>query len=381
MPDRLDTDAVVIGAGVVGLACARALALRGHDVLVIEALDSFGTVTSSRNSEVIHAGLHYPPDSLKARLCVAGKHRLYEYCAARGIAHRRCEKLIVATSRDQVAQLDAIREVARANDVRDLSLLTAAQAIALEPDLRCVAALRSPSTGIVDSHAFMLSLLADLESRGGNVIFRSPLLSAAVTPEGIELHVGGQEPATVMAALVVNAAGLNASYIARRIDGLRPDTIPDTRFCKGNYFGLEGRAPFSRLVYPVPEAAGLGVHLTLDLGGQARFGPDTEWLPATDPDAIDYAVDADRGNAFHAEIRRYWPGLRDGSLSPAYSGVRPKIFVAGVPVGDFLISGPSAHGIPNLVSLFGIESPGLTASLAIADAVARALEGEARLVA
>ena len=381
MPDRLDTDAVVIGAGVVGLACARALALRGHDVLVIEALDSFGTVTSSRNSEVIHAGLHYPPNSLKARLCVAGKQRLYEYCAARGIAHRRCEKLIVATSSDQVAHLDAILEVARANGVRDLSLLTAAQANELEPELRCVAALRSPSTGIVDSHAFMLSLLADLESHGGSVVFRSPLLSAATTSEGIELRVGGQEPATVVAGLVVNAAGLNASDVARRIDGLRPDTIPDTRFCKGNYFGLEGRAPFSRLVYPVPEAAGLGVHLTLDLGGQARFGPDTEWLSATHPDAIDYAVDAERGNAFNAEIRRYWPGLRDGSLRAAYSGVRPKIFVAGAPVGDFVISGPSTHGVPRLVNLFGIESPGLTSSLAIADAVARALEGEARLVA
>ncbi len=379
MPDRLDTDAVVIGAGVVGLACARALALRGHDVLVIEALDSFGTGTSSRNSEVIHAGLHYPPGSLKARLCVAGKHLLYEYCAARGIAHRRCEKLIVATSDAQTAHLESIREVARANAVRDLSLLTAAQAIELEPELRCVAALRSPSTGIVDSHAFMLSLLADLESHGGHVIFRSPLLSATVTSEGIELHVGGQEPATVVASLVVNAAGLNASDIARRIDGLRPDTIPDTRYCKGNYFGLEGRAPFSRLVYPVPEAAGLGVHLTLDLGGQARFGPDTEWLTATDPESIDYAVDPERGSAFHAEIRRYWPGLRDGSLSPAYSGVRPKIFVAGAAVGDFMISGPSAHGVPRLVNLFGIESPGLTSSLALADAVVQALEGEGRL--
>ena len=379
MPDRLDTDAVVIGAGVVGLACARALALRGHDVLVIEALDSFGTVTSSRNSEVIHAGLHYAPNSLKARLCVAGKHLLHEYVAARGIAHRRCGKLIVATSSEQVAQLESIREVARANGVQDLSLLTAAQASALEPELRCVAALHSPSTGIVDSHAFMLSLLADVESHGGNAIFRSPLLSAALTPEGIELQVGGQEPVAVMARLVVNAAGLNASGIARRFDGLPSHTIPDTRYCKGNYFGLEGRAPFSRLIYPVPEAAGLGVHLTLDLGGQARFGPDTQWLSATDPESIDYAVDAARGNAFHAEIRRYWPGLRDGSLSPAYSGVRPKIFVAGAAVGDFVISGPSTHGIPHLVNLFGIESPGLTSSLAIADAVVQALEGGARL--
>ena len=380
MPDRLDTDAVVIGAGVVGLACARALALRGHDVLVLEALDSFGTVTSSRNSEVIHAGIYYAPNSLKARLCVEGARRLYEYCAARGVAHRRCEKLVVATTGDQVARLESIREVAHANGVRDVSLLTAAQAGALEPQLRCVAALRSPSTGIVDSHAFMVSLLADLESLGGHVVFRSPLLSAAVTSEGIELHVGGREPATVMARLVVNAAGLHASDVARRIDGLAPATIPDTVLCKGSYFSLEGRAPFSRLVYPVPEKAGLGVHLTLDLGGQARFGPDTEWLPAGAPDAVDYAVDAKRASGFDAEIRRYWPGLRDGSLSPAYSGARPKIFFAGAQVGDFLISGPSTHGIPNLVSLFGIESPGLTASLAIADAVARALEGDVRPV-
>nr|MDP9126309.1 FAD-dependent oxidoreductase [Pseudomonadota bacterium] len=232
-----------------------------------------------------------------------------------------------------------------------------------------------PSTGIVDSHAFMVSLLADLESLGGHVVFRSPLLSAAVTPEGIELRVGGREPATVMARQVVNAAGLHASDVARRIDGLSPATIPDTVLCKGSYFSLEGRAPFSRLVYPVPEKAGLGVHLTLDLGGQARFGPDTEWLPAVGPGAIDYAVDAKRAGGFDAEIRRYWPGLRDGSLSPAYSGARPKIFFAGAQVGDFLISGPSMHGIPNLVSLFGIESPGLTASLAIGDAVVRALEG------
>jgi L-2-hydroxyglutarate oxidase LhgO len=374
MPERLATDAVVIGAGVVGLACARALARRGHEVLVIEALDSFGTVTSSRNSEVVHAGIYYTPGSSKAGLCVAGKQLLYAYCAERRIAHRRCEKLIVATSPDQVARLDAIREVARANGVPDLALLTAAQASALEPELRCVAALHSPSTGIVDSHAFMLSLLADLESHGGNAIFRSPILGAEVTPQGLELRVGGEEPVSVVAGLVVNAAGLHASEVARRIVGLRPGTIPDTRYCKGNYFALEGRAPFSRLVYPVPEAAGLGVHLTLDLGGQARFGPDTEWLPDTDAAAIAYAVDPSRSTGFDAEIRRYWPGLRDGALSAAYSGVRPKIFVDGAPVNDFMVSGPATHGAAGLVNLFGIESPGLTASLAIAEAVVRALD-------
>jgi L-2-hydroxyglutarate oxidase LhgO len=374
MTDRFETDAVVIGAGVIGLACARALALRGHDVLVLEALDAFGTVTSSRNSEVIHAGMHYPRHSAKARLCVDGARALYAYCAERGIPHRRCGKLIVATDATQLARLDAILAAARANGLDDIVPITAAQARGLEPELHCVAALQSPATGIVDSHAFMVSLVSDIESLGAHVVLRSPLLSATAGSDGIELLVGGSQPSRVTARRVVNAAGLHASDVARRFEGLPPATIPDTRLCKGSYFDLQQRAPFSRLVYPIPESAGLGVHLTLDMSGRARFGPDTEWLPSGHPEAIDYAVDGERAESFYAAIRRYWPGLRDGALSPAYSGVRPKIAVAGEPVGDFMLSGPADHGVRGLVSLFGIESPGLTASLAIADAVVQALD-------
>ncbi len=363
----------MIGAGVVGLACARALALAGHDVLVLEALDSFGTMISSRNSEVIHAGLYYAPGSLKARLCVQGARALYTYCSERGIAHRRCGKLVVATSQDQIARVEALRLVALENGVDDVALLPIGHARQLEPRLSAVAALHSPSTGLVDSHALMTSFIGDIEALGGNIVFRSPVLSASVIAGGLELEVGGREPARIKANLVVNAAGLHASRVARRMEGLPAAAIPDTNFCKGNYFNLVGRAPFSRLIYPVPETAGLGVHLTLDLGGQARFGPDTEWLRADDPDSIDYAVAVERGEKFYAEIRRYWPGLPDGALTPAYSGVRPKLSDDGGAASDFLISGPSVHGVAGLVGLFGMESPGLTASLAIGDAVLEAL--------
>ena len=373
MSNRFSTDAVVVGAGVVGLACARALALAGREVLVLEALDSFGTMTSSRNSEVIHAGLYYAPGSLKARLCVQGARALYKYCSERGIAHRRCGKLVVATTHEQISYLESLRQVALENGVGDVMLLSSSQALALERHLSAVAALHSPSTGIVDSHALMISLVGDVEALGGNIIFRSPVLASSVSSDGLELEVGGQEPTRIRANLVVNAAGLQASRVARRIEGLSSANIPDTNFCKGSYFSLVGRAPFSRLIYPVPEKAGLGVHLTLDLGGQARFGPDTEWLRADDPDSIDYDVDVERGQTFYTEIRRYWPGLPDGALNPAYSGVRPKLSVEGQPTGDFSISGPSVHGVAGLVNLFGMESPGLTASLAIAGAVVEAL--------
>lgn len=353
-------DCVVIGAGVVGLAVARALALQGRDVLVLEAANAIGTRASSRNSEVIHAGIYYPQGSLKAQLCVQGKKMLYDYCAGRGVAHRRCGKLIVATSSEQVAQLATTQVRAAANGVHDLVLLTENEARALEPHLACQAALHSPGTGIIDSHAYMLALQGDLENAGGVVVLNTALAHAHCTLQGMVL---GAEDGTELAAnSVVNAAGAHAQDLARRFAGLAPAHVPPSHYCKGNYFTLSQRAPFSRLIYPLPEAAGLGVHLTLDLGGQARFGPDVEWV--TSPD--DLVVDASRSEAFYAEVRKYWPALADGALVPDYAGIRPKIHAPGGPARDFLIQGPLDHGVPGLVNLFGIESPGLTSSLAIA---------------
>jgi len=369
--DRID--AAVVGAGVVGLAVARALALQGREVVVLEAHDAIGTETSSRNSEVIHAGLYYPTGSLKATLCVQGRDLLYAYCAERGIAHRRCGKLIVATDDAQVPSLQALQRQAHANGVADVVALEAADARAMEPALRCVAALHSPSTGIVDSHGLMLALRGDAEARGAMLAFRSPLRSARVTDGGIELDVGGDEPMRLVARTLVNSAGLQAPWLARRIDGLDPRHVPAPHLCKGSYFSLAGRAPFSRLVYPMHDSAGLGVHVTLDLAAQARFGPDTEWLADDAP--LDYRVDPRRGEAFYAAIRRYWPGLRDGALAPAYAGIRPKIAGPGEPAADFVVAGPAQHGVPGLVNLFGIESPGLTASLAIAQRVAAMAAG------
>lgn len=363
-PDPTDVDVVVAGAGVVGLAIARALALAGRDVLVLEATGLVGSETSARNSEVIHAGLYYPAGTLKARLCVAGRDALYAYCAERAIPHRRCGKLIVATSEAETAGLAAIDAHARACGVTSLEPLTGTQARALEPALNAVAALYSPVTGIIDSHALMLAMRGDLEDAGGMIAFNAPILAGEVAADGIILHVGGEEPMALRCRSFVNAAGHGAVPLARAIDGIPPEAIPPAYFCKGNYFTLSGRAPFSRLVYPVPEHAGLGVHLTLDLGGQARFGPDTEWI-----DAMNYEVNPARGEVFYAAIRRYWPALPDGALNPAYAGIRPKITPPGTPAADFRIDGPADHGVPGLVQLFGIESPGLTASLAIGDLV------------
>ena len=363
-------DAVIVGAGVVGLAVARALALGGREVIVLESESTIGTGTSSRNSEVIHAGIYYPPGSLKARLCVAGRRALYPFLAERGIAHRRCGKLIVATDPNQVPGLERLHAQAKANGVADLRMLAAREARALEPQLACVAALESPSTGIVDSHAFMLGLRGEAETQGAAVAFRSPLLAGHVVNGAIELEVGGREPVRLLARSVVNSAGLFAQDVARSIEGFPAERIPPKHYCKGNYFGLAGRSPFSRLVYPAPEAAGLGVHLTLDLAGQARFGPDVEWV-----ERIDYDVDPERSAAFYGAIRSYWPGLPDGALQPAYSGIRPKLQARGHPARDFLIQGPADHGVAGLVNLFGIESPGLTASLAIGDAVSDLLGG------
>lgn len=358
-----DIDCIVIGAGVVGLAVARALALQGREVLVAEASEGIGTGTSSRNSEVIHAGIYYPAGSLKAVLCVRGKHLLYDYCAERGIAHRRLGKLLVATSDEEAAMLDGIAARARANGVDDLRRIEAAEAAELEPGLRCTAALISPSTGIVDSHALMLAYQGDAENAGAQFVFHTPMESARVCGEGgFEVRFGGDEPMTLSCNVLINASGLHAPSLARRIEGLPADGIPPEYLCKGSYFTLSGRAPFSRLIYPVPSHAGLGVHLTLDMGGQAKFGPDTEWI-----ETEDYSLDPRRAEVFYEAVRRYWPGLPDGALAPGYTGIRPKISGPGEPAADFAIAGPAAHGVPGLVNLYGIESPGLTASLAIAE--------------
>jgi L-2-hydroxyglutarate oxidase LhgO len=367
-------DSVVVGAGVVGLACARELALRGRETIVVEATDGIGNGTSSRNSEVIHAGLYDAAGSLKATLCVAGRRLLYPYCEAHGVGHRRCGKLVVAASAAQVEALRTIEARALANGVEGLRWLSGAEARALEPALNAEVALLSTVTGIIDSHSLMLAYLGDLERAGGTLVVRSPVEGATVTGDGIVLRVGGDEPVELLARSVVNSAGLFAQSLARRIDGLDAATIPRERFAKGNYYALAGRSPFARLIYPVPEPGGLGVHLTLDLAGQARFGPDVEWLaPDIAADAIDYAVDASRGERFVAAIRRWWPGLPDGALAPAYSGVRPKLSGPGEAARDFVVQGPEAHRVAGLVNLYGIESPGLTASLAIAAEVARLL--------
>ncbi len=360
-------DCVVVGAGVVGLAVARALAQSGREVLLLEAGSAIGTQTSARNSEVIHAGIYYTPGSLKARLCVRGKALLYAYCAARGLAHRACGKLIVATSTVQAAALHDIEARAKANGVHDLVRLTRAQAQALEPALVCVAALHSPSTGIIDSHALMLSLLGDLEAAGGVLALNSPLDHAECAQSAIDLIAN--DGTHLRARNVVNAAGLHAPALAARFAGLASQHVPTPYYAKGSYFSLAGRSPFSHLIYPVPEAAGLGVHLTLDLGGQARFGPDVQWVDGPE----DLQVDPQRGDSFYAEVRKYWPTLADGALMPAYAGIRPKISGPGQPAADFCIRGPKDHGVPGLVNLFGIESPGLTSCLAIGDYVTRLL--------
>ncbi len=362
-------DCVVAGAGVVGLAVARALALAGREVLVIEAAPLIGSGVSSRSSEVIHAGMYYPAGSLKAQFCVRGRQLLYAYCEQRGVGHRRCGKLIVATSPQQVDPLQAILHKGLANGVDDLQLITGDEARAMEPALACEAALHSPSTGIVDSHGLMLALQGDLEHAGGLVALNSPMAAGQVDGDGIALRM--VDGTALHTRTLVNAAGLGAIPLARAIAGLDARHVPRPHFAKGNYFQLSGaRAPFSRLVYPVPEPGGLGVHLTLDLGGQARFGPDVQWVESPD----DLVVDPARGDSFYAEIRRYWPALPDGALVPAYAGMRPKISGPGEPAADFVVQGPAEHGVPGLVNLFGIESPGLTSSLAIAERVAQILD-------
>jgi L-2-hydroxyglutarate oxidase LhgO len=357
-----EVDCVVIGAGVIGLAVARALAMAGREVILLEAAGAIGTETSSRNSEVVHAGLYYPADSLKAKFCAPGRALLYEYCRARGIPHRRIGKLVVASSEAEVGTLDGITAHARANGVDDLEFLDGPQARALEPALNISGALLSPSTGIIDSHAYMLALRGEAEDHGALFAFHAPVTGGALEKDGVVLRVGGAEPASLRARFAVNATGLAARKVALSIGGVAG--VPELKFAKGNYFGLAGKAPFSRLIYPVPEPGGLGVHLTLDLAGRARFGPDVEWI-----DRPDYSVNAERALPFYAAIRRYWPALPDGALYPDYAGVRVK--VAGIEPNDFVIEASNAP----LVNLFGFESPGLTASLAIAREVATVAKG------
>ncbi|MFC3677927.1 NAD(P)/FAD-dependent oxidoreductase [Ferrovibrio xuzhouensis] len=363
-------ECLVIGAGVVGLAVARSLARRGREVVVAEAATLIGSETSSRNSEVIHAGIYYPAGSLKARSCVEGKQALYAYCAERGIAHNRCGKLIVAADAAQIPDLEALKAKAEANGVDDLQWLSREQALALEPQLHCVAALLSPSTGIIDSHGLMLAYQGEAEDHGAMLAFDAPVTGGAVRNDGIEIATGGAAPMRLKARHVINAAGLQAQAVAAAIDGLPADAIPPTYYAKGNYFILSGmKPPFSRLIYPVPEPGGLGTHVTIDMGGQMRFGPDVEWI-----DRIDYAVDPARGEKFYAAVRRYWPDLPDGAIQPGYAGIRPKLSPPSPEKGgkadDFVIQGPEVHGVAGLVNMFGIESPGLTASLKLGEHVA-----------
>jgi L-2-hydroxyglutarate oxidase LhgO len=369
-------DCIVAGAGVIGLAIAREMARRGMDTLILEAENSIGTGTSSRNSEVIHAGIYYPAGSLKARLCVAGRERLYRYCQERAVPHARCGKFIVATDAEQEPVLASILANAAACGAGDLTPLTAAEVRRLEPKLRCTAALLSPATGIIDSHALMLALLGDAEERGAALSLNTRIVSGRIEGGRIEggcvvldtVDSTSGERFEIATTRFINAAGLGATALAGSLDGFDRQFVPRLRYAKGNYFSVAGRAPFSRLVYPVPEPGGLGVHLTLDLNGVARFGPDVEWT-----DQLDYRVEPTRGERFYEQIRRYWPDLADGSLQPAYSGIRPKLSGPGEANADFVIQDAAVHGVENLVNLFGIESPGLTSSLAIADHVAQRL--------
>lgn len=368
-----EVETVVIGAGVVGIAIARALALTGREVLVLEREPLIGSITSARNSEVIHAGIYYASDSLKARFCVAGRRMLYEYCVANGVKAWRCGKLIVACTVQEVDQFGAIARRAWANGVEDLRQVPATEARAMEPSLSCEGALHSPSTGVVDSHGFMLALLGEAEAHGAMVVLNTLVESLVAADRTFVLRTGGDEPMDLVAREVVNSAGLDAPALAAGMAGL-PDTArPETWFAKGNYFSLTVRAPFSRLIYPAPVAGGLGVHLTLDLQGRGRFGPDVEWI-----DQIDYSVDPARSDAFYGAIRRYWPDLPDDSLMPDYCGIRPKLSQGARHADDFRIDGAEVHGRPGYIGLYGIESPGLTSSMAIAGHVRDMLNHDTR---
>ena len=383
MPDGsarsgFDADAIVIGAGAVGLACAATLSRHGLYTLVLEATGLIGSGTSSRNSEVVHAGIYYPTGSLRHRMCVAGRRLLYPYMAARGVRHWKAEKLIVATSDAETKKIEALQATAKANDVEGCWLMDGKDAVALEPNLTCTAALMSSETGIMDSHGVMLAYQGELEDNGGAVVFETPVEKIAALPGGgFEVWTGGSEPTRILCRYLVNSAGLYAHRVAAHVDGYDPQFTPPFVIAKGNYYGCGGKPAFKRLIYPAPVEGGLGVHLTLDLNGRMRFGPDVEWLDFNDPDQIDYTVDIRRADSFYAAIRTYWAGLPDGALTPDYSGVRPKLSGPGQPAADFRIDGPEHHGLDGLVHLFGIESPGLTSSLAIAGEVCARLDVKA----
>jgi len=363
-------DCVVIGAGVIGLAVAREIALQGQETILLERESAFGTISSARNSEVIHAGIYYPKDSLKAKLCVQGNRLLYEYCRSHQVATQPYGKLIVASDNTQLNDLQAILYKAQNNQVPDIKMISGDEAKTLEPQLHCSAAILSLSTGIVDSHGYMLSLLGGFEDAGGMLAYQSPLISArpvgSDAKQGFILDIGGADGMQIQTRLLINCAGMSAPAIAKKIEGLASEQIPSAYFAKGSYFSLAGKSPFSHLIYPIPEPGGLGVHLTLDMGGQAKFGPDVEWLDIESEEEIDYSVHSSRGDSFYEAVRRYWPGLKDGSLQPDYSGVRAKIVPSNAPAGDFYFNGPQDHGLQGLYNLYGFESPGLTSSLAIA---------------
>ncbi len=366
MTDRVDC--AVIGAGVIGLAVARRLSMAGVEVIVLEATEAIGTQSSSRNSEVIHAGIYYPAGSMKAEFCVSGKRALYAYCESRGVAHRRCGKLIVGTSEEQISGLQLLKTRAEANGVPDLEWRTPEEVKRMEAAVACVSALWSPSSGIIDSHGLMLALQGDAEAAGATCVFRSPVLAGRIEDDGFVLSIGHDRALEIKADRVVNAAGLSAHTLAARLQGLPSRFVPPVYFAKGNYFSLTGKPPFSRPVYPLPEKAGLGIHATVDFGGRVRFGPDVEWI-----DDIDYSVDAARAGTFYSAIRKYYPALANGTLQPAFCGIRPKLQPAGAVAGDFILQDAATHGIEGLINLFGIESPGLTAALAIADRVTELL--------
>jgi len=371
-------DCVVVGAGVIGLAVAREMALQGHETILLERESAFGTVSSARNSEVIHAGIYYPKDSLKAKLCVEGNRLLYEYCRSHQVGTQPYGKLIVAADETQIIDLQAILYKAQNNGVPEIKMISGDEAKSLEPNLQCVAAILSSTTGIVDSHGYMLSLLGGFEDAGGMIAYQSPLISAKPIGNNAEggyaLEIGGADGMQIQTKLLINCAGMSAPTIAQKIEGLKKDQIPKAYFAKGNYFSLSGKSPFTHLIYPIPEPGGLGVHLTLDMGGQAKFGPDVEWLDIDAEEHIDYTVDPRRSEGFYEAVRRYWPSLKDNSLQPDYSGVRAKIVPPNAPAGDFCFNSPNDHGLHGLYNLYGFESPGLTSSLAIAKHLERQIK-------